>query len=100
MNYCGNITKSVMLWEIFVDLLMSVSMSRRGSEENLKDSGSGMKTRRDRETKGRDTGSILDDYQTEETRDKCTTTYTTSRERNISGQIMIGDRMYGEEQSM
>ena len=22
MNYCGNITKSVMLWEIFVDLLM------------------------------------------------------------------------------
>ena len=23
MNYCGNITKSVMLWEIFVDLLMS-----------------------------------------------------------------------------
>ena len=23
MNYCGNITKSVMLWEIFVDLLMN-----------------------------------------------------------------------------
>ena len=22
MNYCGNMTKSVMLWEIFVDLLM------------------------------------------------------------------------------
>ena len=28
------------------------------------------------------------------------TTYTMSRERNISGQIIIGDRMYGEEQSM
>ena len=24
MNYCGNITKSVMLWEIFVDLLMYI----------------------------------------------------------------------------
>ena len=28
------------------------------------------------------------------------TTYTTSGERNVSGQIIIGDRMYGEEQSM
>ena len=34
------------------------------------------------------------------TRDKCTTTYTMSRERNVSGQIIISDRMYGEERSM
>ena len=27
MNYCGNITKSVMLWEIFVDLLMGTGMT-------------------------------------------------------------------------
>ena len=42
----------------------------------------------DREkTEDRDTGSILVDYQTEETRDKSTTTYTTSGERDVSGQI-------------
>ena len=35
----------------------------------------------------RDTGGILVDYQTEETRDKSMTTYTTSGERDISGQI-------------
>ena len=28
------------------------------------------------------------------------TTYTTSGERNVSGQIIIGDRMYVEERSM
>ena len=28
MNYCGNITKSVMLWEIFVDLLMVRTRTR------------------------------------------------------------------------
>ena len=51
---------------------------------NPKGSGSG----RDREkTEDRDTGSILVDYQTKETRDKSTTTYTTSGERDISGKI-------------
>ena len=42
---------------------------------------------RDRETEDRDMGSILVDYQTEETRDKSTTTYTMSGERDISGQV-------------
>ena len=50
----------------FRHCLASISTSRPGSEANPKGSGSGK--RRDRETKNRDTGSILVDCQTEELR--------------------------------
>ena len=51
---------------------------------NLKGLGSGKDGEK---MEDRDTGSILVDYQTKETRDKSTTTYTTSGERDISGKI-------------
>ena len=50
MNYCGNITKSVMLWEIFVDLLMMTSVNTGQSKKAILlilkiDAGADEKTR-------------------------------------------------------
>ena len=59
-----------------------------------------MGTRRDRGTKDRDVRSILDDYQTEELETSVRLLILQVERENISGQIIIGDRMYGEEQSM
>ena len=59
-----------------------------------------MGTRRDGGTKDRDTGSILDDYQTEELETSVRLLILRAERENVSGQIIIGDRMYGEEQSM
>ena len=59
-----------------------------------------MGTRRDRGTKGRDTGSILVDYQTEELETSVRVLILRAERENVSGQIIIGDRMYEEEQSM
>ena len=51
-------------------------------------------------TKDRDTGSILVDYQTEELGAGVRLLILQVERENISGQIIIGDRMYGEERSM
>ena len=75
--------------------LASVSTSQRGSEKNPKGSGSGTRSRRDR-----DTGSILVDYQTEELETSVQLLILRAERENVLGQIIIGDRMYGEERSM
>ena len=84
----------------FRHCLASVSMSQRRSEWNPKGSGSGMGTRRDRGTKDRDTGSILDDYQTEELETSVRLLILRVERENVSGQIIISDCMYGEERSI
>ena len=50
--------------------------------------------------KNRDTGSILVDYQTEELETSVRLFILRAERENISGQIIIGDHMYGEERSM
>ena len=51
-------------------------------------------------TKDRDMGSILVDYQTEELETSVRLLILQAERENVSGQIIIGDRMYGEERSM
>ena len=51
-------------------------------------------------TKDRDMGSILVDYQTEELETSVRLLILQAEREIISGQIIIGDCMYGEEQSM
>ena len=51
-------------------------------------------------TRDRDTGSILVDYQTEELETSVRLLILRAERENVSGQIIIGDRMYGEERSM
>ena len=48
-------------------------------------------------TKDRDTGSILVDYQTGELETSVQLLILRAERENVSGQIIIGDRMYGEE---
>ena len=50
--------------------------------------------------KDRDMGSILVDYQTEELETSVQLLILQAERENISGQIIIGDHMYGEERSM
>ena len=50
--------------------------------------------------KDRDTGSILVDYQTEELETSVQLLILQAERENVSGQIIIRDHMYGEEQSM
>ena len=51
-------------------------------------------------TRDRDTGSILVDYQTEELETSVRLLILRVERENVSGQIIIGDCMYGEERSM
>ena len=51
-------------------------------------------------TKNRDMGSILVDYQTEELETSVQLLILRAERENVSGQIIIGDCMYGEERSM
>ena len=51
-------------------------------------------------TRGRDTGSILVDYQTEEIETSVRLLILQAERENVSGQMIIRDRMYGEERSM
>ena len=51
-------------------------------------------------TKDRDTGSILVDYQTEELETSVRLLILQAEREIVLGQIIIRDRMYGEEQSM
>ena len=51
-------------------------------------------------TKDRDTGSILVDYQTEELETSVRLLILRAERENVLGQIIIGDCMYEEEQSM
>ena len=62
--------------------------------------GFGNETRRDRETKDRDMGSILVDYHTEELETSVQLRILRAERENVLGQIIIRDRIYGEEQSM